>query len=98
MHGISDHILAVVISYTVTMMLGIAARYRGHSFGRWHHLLFASTVISALWSLAISPSAAHAPVLAVLMLMPLTRPRTSRRHDALAFVGAISVIILVAAQ
>lgn len=88
--------LPLLLLYTATMMLGLAARYRGKSFGRWHHALFfftcAAYIISALGDLRL----AHAPAAAVLIAMPLTRPRRSRRHDALAVLGLLCMILLVA--
>lgn len=88
--------LPVLLLYMATMTLGVGARYRQKSFGMWHHTLFfitcAAFIISALSDLRV----AHAPAAAVLIAMPLTRPRRSRRHDAIAVLGLLCMILLVA--
>lgn len=88
--------LPVLASYCLTMMLGIAARYRGRSFGRWHHGFFALTCMVFIVSILFNPHLAHIPVATVLAALPLTRPRRSRRHDAVALAGFVCLIVLVA--
>lgn len=95
---IYESTLTVTILYVSAMLLGLTARQKRRSFGRWHHILFACTCLAFLWSLLQAPSVAHAPLALVLTLLPLTRPRSSRRHDLLALVGAISLLVLIALQ
>lgn len=94
MIGVDREITALVM-YALTMSLGLAARYRSVSFGRWHHALYALTCISMAWSLFGEPQVSHIPGVVVLALLPATRPRTSRRHDLLAIAGLVSFILLV---
>ncbi|MFM8771637.1 MAG: hypothetical protein ACKOE4_06415 [Candidatus Kapaibacterium sp.] len=94
MSGVDREIIALVM-YSLTMSLGIAARYRSASFGRWHHALYAITCIVTMLSLIGEPQLAHVPCVIVLALLPATRPRTSRRHDLLAIAGLASFILLV---
>lgn len=94
MSGVDREIVALVM-YSLTMSLGIAARYRSTSFGRWHHALYSLTCIATAWSLLGGPQLAHFPCVAVLALLPATRPRTSRRHDLLAIAGLVSLTLLV---
>lgn len=84
--------------YSLTMSLGIAARYRHTSFGRWHHALYALTCIATSWSIIGGPQLAHVPCVATLALLPATRPRISRRHDWLAIAGLFSFAILLLTQ
>lgn len=88
MSGVNREMIALVM-YSLTMVLGIVARYRSTSFGRWHHALYALTCIAMAWSLVWEPCLAHVPCVVVLALLPVTRPRTSRRHDLLAIAGLI---------
>ena len=89
MEGSFLQILAFLL-YSCTMILGLAARYRRRSFGSWHHVLFAVTgcavVANLLWSFEVS----MIPVALVLLAMPFTRPRASRRHDLLAIFGLLA--------
>jgi hypothetical protein len=87
--------LPLLIIYTVTMMLGIAARYRGRSFGTWHHVLFAATCVTFIASVVLAPRWLHVPSAIVLTLLPFTRPRRARRHDVIAAIGLFMIIILV---
>lgn len=72
------------------MLLGLAARYRHRSFGIWHHVLFAITGCAVVASLIWSFEGSMIPVAFVLLAMPFTRPRTSRRHDLLAILGLLA--------
>lgn len=93
MVGVNREIVALVV-YLLTMSLGIVARYRSMSFGRWHHAFYAMTCIVTIWSLIGGPLLAHAACTLILALLPATRPRTSRRHDLLALAGLVSFVIL----
>lgn len=88
--------LPLLLLYLATLLLGVGARYRGKSFGMWHHTMFfitcAAFIVSALGDLRL----AHAPAAAVLVAMPLTRPRRSRRHDAVGVLGLLCMILLLA--
>lgn len=91
-------LLTLIVLYGAAMVLGLVARYRRRSFGRWHHVLFGCTCLAFCWSAIRSPGILYLPLAAVLVMLPLTRPRMSRRHDMLALAGAVSLIILVACQ
>ena len=88
--------LPLLLLYLATMALGVGARYRGRSFGMWHHALFFITCAAFIISAVSDLRLAHAPVAAVLIGMPLTRPRRTRRHDAVAVLGLLCMILLVA--
>jgi len=96
--AIQNHLIALVVLYTAAMFLGLMARYRRRSYGRWHHVLFGLTCTAFLWNFFRHPTAAHIPLAVVLVMLPLTRPRVSRRHDVLALTGAVFLIILAAVQ
>ncbi|MBL0321001.1 MAG: hypothetical protein IPP80_01230 [Ignavibacteria bacterium] len=81
--------LIASLTYLLTMFLGIAARIRSKKFGHWHHVAFAATCLTGAISVVIHPTMAHMIPATTLMILPFTRPRTSRVHDAVALLGAI---------
>lgn len=96
MPAVHESLLTLIVLYGAAMLLGLVARYRQRSFGRWHHVLFGCTCLAFVWNIEQTPALLHIPLASVLVLLPLTRPRASRRHDILALAGAVSLIILVA--
>ena len=77
------------LTYLLTMLLGISARIKGASFGRWHHAAFAATCLTGAVAVVLHPTVAHFIPATALMVLPFTRPRTSRVHDAVAVFGAV---------
>ena len=77
------------LTYLATMLLGISARIKGSSFGKWHHAAFAATCITGAVAVVLHPTVAHTIPATALMVLPFTRPRISRVHDAVALIGAV---------
>ncbi|MBU3700390.1 MAG: hypothetical protein FGM33_10355 [Candidatus Kapabacteria bacterium] len=92
-----EHSLPLLVSYVATMSLGLAARYRGRSFGTWHHVMFALTCVTFIFSVLLDPVWLHVLPACVLALLPVTRPRRSRKHDAVAVAGLLLIVLLVIA-
>lgn len=93
---VHESLLTLSALYVSAMAIGMVARQRRKSLGHWHHVLYACTCLAFLWSLLHSPRPAHTPMALVLTLLPLTRPRSSRRHDLIGLAGVIALIILIA--
>lgn len=89
----ADNIAAA--TYFVTMLLGLAARVRNTRFGRWHHVLFALSFITTAVAIVVQPSVGQILPSAVLLILPMTRPRTSRVHDGVAVLGAVGWAVVV---
>ena len=90
----ADYIAA--LCYFLTMILGVTARLRRTSFGRWHHAMFALSFVSAGVAIVIDPIIAQIIPASALLILPFTRPRTSQIHDFVAVMGAIGWIVVIA--
>lgn len=82
-------------TYLLTMLLGVAARVRSKKFGYWHHVAFAATCLTGAVAVVGHPTIAHVVPASALMILPFTRPRTSRVHDAVALFGAIGWMMVL---
>ncbi len=87
--------LIAALAYLATMSLGLTARLRSVRFGNWHHIAYAVCVATFAVAVVISPSISHIVPAAALMIMPFTRPRTSRIHELVAVLGAIGFALLI---
>ncbi|MCX6140445.1 MAG: hypothetical protein NTX15_06385 [Candidatus Kapabacteria bacterium] len=77
------------------MLLGLAARLRNTRYGQWHHVLFALSFITAGVAIVVHPTVGQILPSAVLLILPMTRPRTSRIHDGVALLGAVGWAVVV---
>ena len=89
----ADHIAA--LCYFLTMILGVTARMRRTSFGRWHHLMFALSFVSAGVAIVIDPIVAQIIPASALLILPFTRPRTSQIHEFVAIMGAVGWRVVI---
>lgn len=78
---------AAAALYGVNVAVGIAAQTRRMSFGRAHHVLYATVFGSAIAAAVFAFHPALLVTLVALALFPFASPR-SKLHPTLALVGA----------
>jgi len=82
-------------TYFLTMALGIAARTKRRSFGKWHHVMYGLCCVTLVVAIIMHPSSLHVVPVAALLMLPLTRPRISRTHDMVGVFGALGYAMLI---
>lgn len=90
---VSVYIAAFV--YSVTALLGLAAWLRKASFGKWHHAMFAASVVTSILAFIVYPSWYGGTATIALLTMPFCPARTPR-HKVVGVSGWAMYIIGIA--